>query len=799
LPIWLQRYLDIPPSAGGEGTAWRILWESPWPSWMPIWFGWMACLAVVGLLLLIISRDAGQLSRGSRYALITLRLSVLTLLFVLVYRPVLSVNRTIDPLIVILIDTSDSMSLKDEYESRDLQKIAQQYLKVVDSSTPTRWNLARGMLLADDAAFLKTLLQSHKLRVYRFAETAVPLHAGEITSETELTELLDTIRSLETSGKSTRPGDAVKQVLTELKSTPPSSVIVVSDGIATGDASGGSGGLSESVEQLKSERASAWTIGIGSQTAARDIRLADVRVPEIAFLDDSVLFECLVEQVGFEGTTTELSVEIRENQEVIALKSITLSGQEGPQILTLEWQPDLTGEIEFVIKVARQPEETDGENNRLIRKILIRDQPLQVLLAEDRPRYEYRYLKHFLEREPSVDLDSVLLGGDLQQSLQDPSGQKLAGRFPVRKDQIESYDVVILGDLGPQDIGPGVVNLLKDAIETSGLSLILVGGPSKNPQSWKGSALEPVFPVVIEQARFAPPMRWRKNGFQPQPTIAGLQTTPAFRWGEEIAVDDNFWESLTPWYRFQAYPKLKPGAVTWLTTEPLGEGRPGLPLLVEQRFGAGKVLFHATDEMWRLRYLTQDKYYGPFWLQTLRYLTRSTGSDQVGELTTDRRVYERGETVKIRLKSPLISEGERPKIALTGPEAFETQLSASSVHPELFTGELEGLPEGRYQILWNSEETNQTLSTDFRMELGQREVKDRNLNETELSAVAEKTGGRYANLSEARRIPELIPPGQKILLEALAPKPLWNRWELLVLLFGLLTAEWILRKRHQLI
>ena len=799
MPVWLQRYLDIPPSEGGEGTAWRILWESPWPAWMPDWFGWLSCLAIAVLLLFVISRDAGQLTRKSRITLMALRVTVLLILLVLICRPVLSVNRTIDPLIVILVDTSESMSLKDEYKQRDLQLAVKQALSVIDGKVPTRLDITRGLLLAEEGRFLKTLLESHKIRVYRFAAEAISLHAGEITSEQDLPELLETLRTLESSGQETKPGDAVKQVLSELKATPPSSIIVITDGIATGHTTTGTGNLNEAVAELKKERTSLWAIGVGSQTAARDIRLAEVRVPEIAFLDDLIQFECLVNHVGFNGESTELVVEIRENQEVVASGSVTFTDNPEPQTVTLEWQPDITGEIEFVIRVTPLTDETDRDNNQLIRKILIRDQPLKVLLAEDRPRYEYRYLKHFLEREPSVDLDSVLLGGDLQQSLQDPSGQRLAGRFPVRKDQIDNYDVIILGDLSPQDVGPGVVNLLKDAVETEGLSMILIGGPQKNPQSWKDSTMEPLFPVEIEQAQFAPPLRWQSSGFQPRPTIAGLQTTPAFRWGDDLPGTPSYWDELSPWYRFQAYPNLKPGAVAWLTTEPLGEERPGLPLLVEQRFGAGKVLYHATDEMWRLRFLTQDKYYGRFWLQTLRYLTRSSASDQLGELTTDRRIYERGETVHVRLKSSLVLESNSPQVALTGPESFEKPLNASDLHPEIFTTELKSLPEGTYQISWKSVETNQSLTTDFRIELAQQELKNRNLNQKELEQVAEVSGGRYAAIDTANRIPDWIPPGQKILLEALAPRPLWNRWELLVLLFGLLTAEWILRKRSQLI
>ena len=130
---------------------------------MPGWLGWLGCVVMGTLLVLIMSRDTRNLSQRVRYTLIGLRLSVLLLLLVLMGRPLLSVNRTIDPLIVLLIDTSESMSLKDEYPAGSMQNEIDRLLQV--DSLPTRLNLSRGLLLADDQRFLKTLRKSHKLRV----------------------------------------------------------------------------------------------------------------------------------------------------------------------------------------------------------------------------------------------------------------------------------------------------------------------------------------------------------------------------------------------------------------------------------------------------------------------------------------------------------------------------------------------------------------------------------------------------------------------------------------------------------
>ena len=79
-----------------------------------------------------------------------------------------------------------------------------------------------------------------------------------------------------------------------------------------------------------------------------------------------------------------------------------------------------------------------------------------------------------------------------------------------------------------------------------------------------------------------------------------------------------------------------------------------------QYVGAGKVLFHATDETWRWRYRVGDVFFARYWVQTIRYLSRSKllGKDRSAELTADRREYRRGETVRLRVR--FVDERQAP-------------------------------------------------------------------------------------------------------------------------------------------
>ena len=91
-----------------------------------------------------------------------------------------------------------------------------------------------------------------------------------------------------------------------------------------------------------------------------------------------------------------------------------------------------------------------------------------------------------------------------------------------------------------------------------------------------------------------------------------------------------------------------------LAEHPTAIGSDGkLPLVLYQFVGAGKAMFHAFDDTWRWRFRAGDKYFGRFWVQTIRFLARSklVGQRQA-EVQTDRRRYQRGQPIQFRVRFP---------------------------------------------------------------------------------------------------------------------------------------------------
>jgi hypothetical protein len=74
------------------------------------------------------------------------------------------------------------------------------------------------------------------------------------------------------------------------------------------------------------------------------------------------------------------------------------------------------------------------------------------------------------------------------------------------------------------------------------------------------------------------------------------------------------------------------------------------------------------------------------------------------------------------------------------------------------------------------------------------------LNEPDLQRAARESRGLYYPLDRADRLPDEIPSGPRVALDQpCEPLSLWNHPALFALFLGLLTAEWVMRKKWRLL
>jgi hypothetical protein len=220
------------------------------------------------------------------------------------------------------------------------------------------------------------------------------------------------------------------------------------------------------------------------------------------------------------------------------------------------------------------------------------------------------------------------------------------------------------------------------------------------------------------------------------------------------------------------------------------------------------VLFHATDETWRWRYRVGDVLFARYWVQTIRYLSRAKllGGGRAAELTTDRREYTRGETVRFRVRfsderqAPVAHDGVMVMVQRKGRKNHRLQLHRSSSSRGVFEGVLQGPAEGGYHawVVTPSLE-GRAPAADFLVVAPPGEFERTQTAADELKKVSQETKGRHYTIATADRLLKDLPRGRQVPVERLPPVVLWNKWPVLLLFLTLLVTEWMVRKRKGLL
>lgn len=816
---WLQRWwetsLGLPAAEPGQVSRWSWTVRPPWPSWLPPEVGWLLLIGLVLAIAEIYRRDARSLNVRQRVVLVGLRCLVLLLVLLLLAQVSVSVERTGLPLVVVLIDDSASMGLRDVYSTDEDRKFVATLMGTDSASgaDAERMELARRILSRDDGRWLRELQRRHRLRIERFSAEAVPI-GGDLVDDESVRRLIVDLARLAPTGEITRPAEAVRQVLNQTRGAPPAAIVLLTDGIAS---SSDADRLSAVAPLARERLVPLFVVGIGSDQPTRDVQLAELIVDDVAFVNDPLVFSAKIKSFGFAGQSATVELRERGNDRGLARRTVKLPSDGQTVTAELLFTPMQSGNHEFELLVTPPPGDVDRDNNRQSRSVRVREGKLKILLADGLPRWEFRELKNMLEREPTIELHTLLQESDLEFALQDETAKPLQGRFPLTREALSAYDVLLLGDLDPGAFSPGVLDHVREFVREGG-GLLLMSGPQHMPLAFRGTPLETLLPVELDTASVPPSDADLREPFQPRWTDVGRLSTPLFRHLqlEELAGDGgssgrnasrDVWQTLPGLFWLCEAPRLRAGAMVLLEhPQRRGEKQP-LPVIALQRFGAGKVLFHATDELWRWRFRDHEQIYSRYWIQALRFLSRTQSLDGVRgvEFTADRQTYQRGDAVKLRLQ--VLDERQLPAsgVATVMLERADEprrsiELARVANSTNLFAGELRGLRVGRYHA-WLSDPSfpGSPPAVDFVIEAPQRELLRRRLDRADLEAATRATHGRDFSLHEADRVPAEIPAGQPVPLSAATVVPLWTRWELLLLFASLLTAEWLCRRRWRLV
>jgi hypothetical protein len=359
--------------------------------------------------------------------------------------------------------------------------------------------------------------------------------------------------------------------------------------------------------------------------------------------------------------------------------------------------------------------------------------------------------------------------------------------------------------VNPALISPSMMNNIYEFVTVRGGGLIFIAGPRYTPLAYRETPLAALLPMNIDAVSIPGPDAVISDSFRPRLTPLG-RSSPMLQLADSPAANEKLWrEELAPLRWFASISEIRPG-VRVLAEHPTLKTNRGLPfpILCLQFVGAGKVVFQATDETHRWRYRVGDTYFARYWIQTIRYLSRSKllSGDRAIELALDREQYRRGDDVNLRVRflddrlAPAKDDGVTVVVEQEGGERRNLSLHRHSSERGIFEGSAGPLAEGNYRAwLAAPVATGQPPSRAFTVVAPPGELARLQMDTAELREAAKISSGKFYTLATTGKLLNDLPRGRQVRIESMPPKPIWNAPLLVGLFVALLTFEWLMRKR----
>jgi hypothetical protein len=765
------------------------------------WVGVSALSLLVAAVALVVYlyRSETRLSRGRRNVMAACQGLALLMLIIVFLEPVARVQ-LIQPYrrtVLVLVDSSRSMTIQDQRTSaEDVGEAAQVMGKLplgqkVDPNAIAslqqklgpvgRFDLVRASLTHSENDWLKKLKEKYQVRFFSFDDQLTP--EGGVEGPT------DWLKDRQPNGDTSQVGTAMEEAVARYSGQPVAGVVVLSD-FAWAD---GRDPI-QAAKRLKQLGIPVFPVAIGLP-APPDVRLRRVIAPEVVFKGDRVPLRIQIESHGFVGSTVDLVLDIDGERD--SEQQITLTG--GVQFEEIMFTPQKkSGSVKLDISVSPLVGETTEKNNSASHTVQIIDQKIKVLYIEGMPRWEYRYLRWVLLRDPRLDVKFIMTQGDPK--LAAVSSQHLS-RFPqVAKDAFK-FDLVILGDVPASYFNTTQMELIEDLVKTRGGSLLMIAGPMAAPATYKKTVIADILPVNIGTGG------WRSLNVGPVVTTDGRESSVTTL-SDTPETNDRIWSLVRPMY-LPPLDGAKPGATVLLSKPKEAEQLLDYPLIAWQRYGTGKSMFVATEDLWRMRLEVGDKYHARFWGQAIQFLTlsRLLGKNKQITLETDRRTYSAGE--QVRIYANVLTQSFEPVIQnsyfviLDRPGAVdaaaEIELSPVPNSLGLYSGVHLASEDGAYLLKTRPQDAEISNQIEFQVTTVPVEDRETAMQADVVRQIAEQSGGKSLGLLQLADLSTELGDSEPLLKEVHLQIDLWDKPILFILLVVFAGTEWYMRRRENLV
>ena len=537
-----------------------------------------------------------------------------------------------------------------------------------------------------------------------------------------------------------------------------------------------------------------FTIPVGSETRLPDLDLLTVTAPTYGIVAENVQIPFTIRSSLDRQVRT--IVRLRDESGRERTKNIVLA----PNTETYDsilWRLESEGSSTLTLSIPVEDGELVSSNNSRKFTISGRPEKLRVLIVETLPRWEYRFLRNALQRDPGVELSCLLMRPELGIA----EGKDYISQFPQSLDELAKYDVIFLGDVG---VGEGQLTAeqaeqIKGLVENQASGVVFMPGPQGNQFSLLETGLSDLIPVILDDKEkeglsetLATPLNLTTEG------RASLLTML----GDSEEENPEIWRRLPGFFWHAPVVRAK-GGTEVLAVHANRRGPYGpVPLMVTKAAGSGKVLFMGIDSAWRWRRGVEDLYHYRFWGQVARWMSyqRNMAAGQRVRLFYTPERPEPGATVTLNANAfdangaPL-KDGS-VSVDITSPDGKSERIELQKNESEwgAFTGRFKvGLPGAWKLRAFASGASDLPTETTILAQGTDIEKTGQPARPDVLEEIAKVSRGRSILPSqlpdlirEIDALPEPRPLENRI--------PLWSHWATIAVLVFLLGLFWVGRK-----
>jgi hypothetical protein len=802
--------IDVP-----AGTSPRDL-ELHFRGGLPWWAVVLLALVLMGIVCVLYLTERAKVNIVLRGVMALFRTAALVLLLLLICKPVLvaQFDGKRPREIVLLLDNTQSMKQQDRrLNLPDKLRVALAEGRL-DPKAPVAGDGAADHVpegTAVDPArvdVVKAVLDNPKLALLEKLQKrgpVVPMLFG-YDSKSALVDFSlihkravtgkDVVGKLDAGQSQTALADAVAALLQRKDADLPAAIVLVTDG--RDNASKAS--LDEVAAECARLKVPLHIYGVGSALGGR-VKVRDLFVSPTLFAEDNVTIPVRWRADGMDKGTAVVTVTVAGKTETKHVPVTPGHDQVTTFQFTLPKGRTKDGVQPDEVKATVQLQDDETLKDAASQPVRIVDGKVKVLYIEYAPRKEYHFLSTALLRDRRLDVNLWLISADPKAL----NAKEFVKEFPAKKDLLNKYDVVILGDVPLDKLKKPQQQMLLEYVNKNRGGLIVIAGRQHLPAEFAHEDLAKALPVEYEPKKFAADGPASPQAFQPHLTAPGARA-------DWLSLADGLEENAKTWKElpgfFWHYPvtKLKPGA-TPLMVHPTAKAtdQQPVPLMAMQHYGKGPVLYVGFEETWRWRFNTQDKVFGRFWGQVVLYLAlphKLGGTAGFTELSVDRSAMVLGKPGVLYAR--LLNKVTGDPLTLPKVEAKAEYLDSQPA--QVFDIVLEAVPgreaEGEYQAVlpnslpgrWQVKLTEPEPATmTFNVKVPPKhELDDAPMAAELLASMASASSGRFYREESLHELADAIEAKETdftLRQEAI----LWGALPFIVFT-GLVAAEWLLRK-----